>query len=712
MNLSYYCNVQWIAWDGQQLYRPRMKRSRITIVDNRISPIVRTEVAKILKNHPVFTVTPRTGDDEDVNAAQVGEQILRYSWPHLSMSEHLEEALLWSRICGAGFVKTFWDPAQGDGVDVCVGPDGQVLCDPSGRPMRAGDYPPQALMQMGVQTKTINQGDIRLEVRSPFQMYLDPLASRFPDVEWMIEESVKSVEHVKQRYGVELPADTNANPGMLESRMGAAIGGTGSYKGVKLREYWCRPGTQHPHGCRVVWSKDQILKVDQHPFDALPYIMLKGIPVPGRMWPGSVVEQLRGPQDELNKVKSQIAENRNRVGNPTVLASKQAVQDADKFTDALTIPGGAYFYDDTGTQNAVPAYLAAPTLPPYVLEEIQRIEESLQEISGQHEVTSASVPPGVTAASAINLLQEADDTRLGPAIRDYEEQLGELGRKILSLVAEYYTDTRTVRIAGENDAWEIFDFRGSMLRDNTHVEVQAGSAFPQSKAAKQAFMQDVGNMMIQSGQPLQGRQMARFMRIFGIGGMDSFLAEYTVDETQINRENSQLARGMPLGVNEFDNDQAHIDGHEDFQKSNRYTRLPHQAQQAFEQHVQAHRDRIAAQQQAQMQLEMQQQGIDPQQQAAQQQMEMQGKQQDQDLQAQQAAQQQDAAQAQAMQQLGQGAAQQDQQAAQAVQQQQQAEDAHQQKLRHADEQHQQKLRQAAAQAARQSQPTPGGPNGR
>lgn len=730
LNLAYYMGEQWVAWDGRQLYRPAMPRNRITVVDNRIQPCVRTEIAKMTKSRPIFTVTPKSGDEEDANASELSEQIMRYLWKHLTMQELVMKALHWSRICGAGFLKAFWDKSIGESQDVLVGPDGKVIQGADGKVMRPDMLDPSSLP--GVSVKRIAAGDVRVEVRSPFQMFLDPLADSFSECEWAIEESIKSQSYVQRRYGVVLQPDTAANPGLIEARMGSVfMPGTGGYKGIKVREYWCRPCPDHPGGRRAVWAQNKLLEEDGAPFDPMPYVMLSGISIPGRLWPTSIVEQLRGPQTELNKVKSQIAENRNRVGNPTILASKQAVQDPDKFVSSMTVPGGAYFYDDVGSPNAKPDFLMAPPLPDYVIEEIQRIEESIQEISGQHEVTSAQVPPGVTAASAINLLMEADDTRLGPAMNDFETQVGALGQKSLNLVAKYYSDARTIRLSGENGSWQIFDFRGTQLRDNTQVEVQAGSAFPRSAAAKQAAMQDLLTFFVQSGNPPQGRKLAQFLQDWEVGGADRLLADYSVDETQCNRENALLAQGKPQPINDYDDDGAHIANHTDFQKRPHYAQLPPNVKQIFEFHVQAHRQRLAQQQQAQMQMQMQMQGTPPpeqQQQQAQQQADMQ---QQQAATEQQQAQQEMAGQLQqqqmdadqGQQQIAlkgaQSAQQQGYQQSQAEQTQRQAEEQHQQRIRHAEEVHKAKLkqqeeaaRQQAHQQAAAAKRTQGAPSGR
>src|SRR4029077_3872525 len=107
-------------------------------------------------------------------------------------------------------------------------------------------------------------------------------------------------------------------------------------------------------------------------------------------------------------------ENAQRIGNPALLASRQAN------INYQGTPGERIDFDDT-VPNAIPSYLQPPQMPAYVDKQQDRIEQSIQEISGQHEVSNAQVPAGVKAASAINLLLEQDDTRLGPAIYDMEE---------------------------------------------------------------------------------------------------------------------------------------------------------------------------------------------------------------------------------------------------------------------------------------------------
>src|SRR6185437_11901016 len=376
----------------------------------------------------------------------------------------------------------------------------------------------------GCKPKTIAAGDVNIETVSPFEMYFDPVALDIEDAEWCIQVAVKTPEWVKAHFNVDLESDTDIAPGTAEGKVfstGSATGGNGG-RGVKVSEYWSKPSSKYPNGRRVVWAKSKILLEEDNPYRELPYVMFKGIDVPGRFWPTSIVEQLREPQTELNKIRSQVTDSAQRTGNPALLAAKQANVQYEG------VPGERIDYDDT-VPNAIPSYLEPPSMPPYVLQQQERIEQAMQDISGQHEVSSAQVPAGVTAASAINLLQEADDTRLGPAIYDMEETLGIAGSRLLKLVAQYWTDERTVMIAGEDQAWNTILFRGAMLKENTHAEVQMGSAFPRSKAAKQAAIQDTLSLALQYSGPgaLNPRDLRKVLRDYEAGGLVKLFGDLT-----------------------------------------------------------------------------------------------------------------------------------------------------------------------------------------
>jgi hypothetical protein len=257
------------------------------------------------------------------------------------------------------------------------------------------------------------------------------------------------------------------------------------------------------------------------------------------------------------------------------------------------LAGEEIVYQDTGSPNALPQFMGVPEIPGYVQSDVERIINSFMEISGQHEVTGAQVPVGVTAASAISLLQEQDDTRLGPDIADMENALADAGRRILHMVRNYYDDQRSLAVAGEAGRWDVLAFKGDMTAGCEDIEVQAGSGMPESKAAKQSAIQQMATLFAQSGQPIAQREWRKILSEFQVGGLEAFFASEDRDEQQVSDENRRMALGEDVEINSFDNDEAHVEYHTDFMKTSRYQALPDTAKAIFEGHLMKHNDRIA-----------------------------------------------------------------------------------------------------------------------
>lgn len=599
VDLAFYTGRQWVTFDGYMLADIVLDDLGEQVIDNRIQPIVRTEIAKMTKTRPVFIGVPKSGDDSDRAAARLAESLLEYQWKHLGMLRKLRAALLWSRVCGAGFLKVTWDSEMGDGTDILVDAAGKPIKDSYGAPMRPDRLealPEGYAEQNGISSRRVAMGDLRVDVRTPFEMYVDPLCGEdgLDDAEWIIEEAVYSKRYVYEHYPLAakmaIEPDSDSIAGIAESRMPGVVNAAGGEpQGICLREYWCRPTASEPKGRHIVWTKNgQVLLDEDNPYPWLPYVMFRGVPVPGRFWPSSVTEQLISPQTELNKRKSQIAENAQRVGNPPLMKSSI---NAD--FDWQGLPGEVLDFQDTGSPGAIPQFLNVPEVPGYIREDIDRIEQSIREISGQHEVTSGAVPAGVTAASAINLLQEADDTRLGPDIADMENALAGLGQRIVYLIARFYTDQRVIRVAGTDGRWEFVAYRKGMLPDDQGVEVQAGSGLPQSKAAKQAAIQEVLNMLVQSQVKLSEQDLRQVMQEYEVGGLEKFFATIGEDEREVARENQTLATGQMLDISEWQDDDVHLAGHNRFRKTAAYWELPDQARGVFDAHCTLHEQRIA-----------------------------------------------------------------------------------------------------------------------
>lgn len=593
LNLAFYKGYQWCFWNRGSIDYPRLDSDRIMLVDNRVMPSVDSRVARKTKQRPDWVATPSSADDADMRAAELSQHLLTEQWEDKTLDSKWHRGNKWAEICGDGFIKVMWDSTLGEKNQYWFMPEGGVATN-NGKPLGINDLDETTAMSMGLTLKTIAEGDLAFYIMSPFEIYPDPLAHELDECEYVIEEKVRSKNYIAERFGANVDSDSEIPSGVVESRMvrqpNGSIGGGSSSparNGVNTFELWHRECVDYPDGLWVVFTDKQILEektLADAPYSGCPYIHVKCDPVPGQFWSTCPTTHLRGPQTELNKLISQAIENLQRIGNPTLMKSKHAnVKWSGKIGEELLY--------ESNVPDAVPSYLSPPEMPSYLQAQLDRIENSITEITGIHEVSKASVPSGITAASAINLLQEADDTRLGPEIAMNEKALGDLGDKAIRLLAKYATDQRVLIIAGEEGDYDVQEWKGAMLQPNHNVSVQAGSTLNRSKAAKQAAMQETLALMLQYGVEIDPRSMRKFFREYEVGGLDKLVSTINESELQVSREHMSFRQGIPLDINAYDDDDYHIQAHEEFQRSKRHEQLDPQIKQMVQLHVNAHRER-------------------------------------------------------------------------------------------------------------------------
>lgn len=618
MNLAFYQGEQWLSWAEQKFGRPQLAKHRSLFVDNRVMPAVLAEVARMTKKDPAWDGVPASGGNAALSSALMGVRTLKAKWWDLKVSEAVELALEWAQICGTVFMKRTWNPEANDTGAKVAYVDGQPVMNPiTGMVVRDDDPAVQEIVEpleaTGAQLEwqALARGDVALNVRSPFDIYVDPLCKE-PSLEkcrWLIEVAVRDPDELYRRFGVKLEPDAAPTPGLVEARM-PGMSTEGKKSGVTVWELWERPTSEHPKGRHAVWTKHAVLAYEANPTKGhgLPYDMYVARRIPGRFWGGSLVDQIRPLNRELNKSRSQMRDNATRIGNPALVKSRD-----DQNAEYTGAPGEIILVDPmTGQQGGpiTPQYLQPPSLPGYVQQEPALISDAIDRGAHQSEVSRGMVPSGVTAASAIQLLQEADQTIIAYDARRFERWIEAIGQGILALIAEFYTDDRLLVIAGEDETWDVVEFRGGQWKNDVPtVRVKAGSLIPESPAARQAQMYQVLSLLVQHGYPIDPISMAEFLRAFEAGGLERLVGEFSEDGRQVAWENQQLAAitsvpdpasgaypdGVePPPVNPWDNHEAHKRGIERVMKSRQWQLLSEASRQAHVAHWKEHDEAIKA----------------------------------------------------------------------------------------------------------------------
>lgn len=614
INLAFYFGKQNIsvintpgAIQNYRLITPPAPYYRARPIINRIRPLIRTEVSKLTSQKPSAFVVPASSEDRDLYAANAGEQIWNSLYQQKGIQKILRRAVWWASVTGNGFIKAYWD-------DDTVDPNS-----------------PDEVT-----------GDICYEAISPFHIFVPD--TKLCDIEeqpMVIHAVNHKIEQLELIYGVKIDASKSQTETLNETfttAMGIDSNPTKKDDTAVVIEAWIKPNKykMFPEGALLTVAGSQILSLTEgwpYAHKKYPFIHIQHIET-GKFYCESTITDLIPLQREYNRTRGQIIESKNKMAKPQ-LAAEMGSLDVTKLTSE---PGQVVMYRP-GFQAPQPIPLQS--LPSYVLEEQDRIKMDMDEISGQHEVSRGQAPTGVTAATAIAYLQEQDDTKLSSTYDSIEEGMEKLAHLTLVYVKQYWDTPRMVKTTGVDQSFDVLSFQGSDLRDNTDIRMEAGSALPTSRAAKQAFVMDLMKMGFID--PNKG------LEVMEIGGINKIYEQVQIDTRQAQRENlrmaqaneqllaeheqaqmmkleenpafrqkmeqnfimqgpegdlidiSMVAQGGPpmpvevpllVPVNSWDDHRLHIEKHNQYRKSQSFENLPPEAKELFDAHVNEHIQKI------------------------------------------------------------------------------------------------------------------------
>ena len=260
---------------------------------NRIRPVVRTEMARVLSNKPNASVVPASTEEEDLFAAQAGEQIWESIYAGKQLLKTFGRSAFWLVTCGTSFIKMWWDPKGWDCVSKA---DGTV------------QYAPV----------------------SPFHLYVPDLME--PEIEnqaYVFNVYTKPVEWVRQQYNIPAVPTIASQNDPLENAMFVFGTNEAVPDSCLVIEAWFKPGGHPlmPQGGYVTLVDEKIVDIRFGQFynhKEYPFIKFENIPT-GMFYGESVVTDLLDPQREYNRTRNQIIEAKNRMAKPQLVAPKGSV---------------------------------------------------------------------------------------------------------------------------------------------------------------------------------------------------------------------------------------------------------------------------------------------------------------------------------------------------------------------------------------------------
>lgn len=585
VNLGFYDGDQYVYVDPftKRIARLRTEEGakpehRIRLVSNQIRTATDTRIAKATRHDPIFSAEAATTDLSDLRSARVAKALADFLFEECEMRRKTREVLLWSEVAYEGFAEVYWDFEAGKPIEFAVYPEGHEA---AGEPIVNeeeleiwGDQAP---------SETVFEGEIGVEVLSPFELIL--LGGNTPkEAKAAIKIKGYDPDFVKAKWPAakKLKADATADVQVSGSASGRQTNDV-----ILVHQLYLKPGPKMPQGRFVVWSQNTLLHEGDFPYadGQLPFAQLRSGDTPGRRYGRAPIGHLVPLQKQRNFTLSKVAEYLAHVVHPQMLIP--AGSKVDEFTDE---PGGQFVYRPHPS-GAKPEWRSIEGIPSFVFNYFNAVNAEMDDVSGLHEVSRGQTGPNVEAGTAIALLSEADETRIGPMVRNTEEFLTQVGRLMLARAKQFYDEERLLSIRGASGAADVQAFTASDLHGCRDIRVVPESMLPRSRAAEQQRLME----MHREG-ALDAR---RLIELSDLGPhAKELLASWTADKNRQQRELDRIVNGgQDFGIEDFDDHVAHMEVLDEWLKSeegDRYREGAPQVYEAIKAHRAAHAEAHAA----------------------------------------------------------------------------------------------------------------------
>ena len=580
-NIADYLGLQHLEFsEVTKWFRvPARKKHRVRLVVNFVMPTIRTAVAKLLKSNPSFTAIPSVDSDQSHDGTKIAQKLLRTIYYEKRFQRLIRKFSWWVFTCAQGYLWAQWDGNANKSfmVDAPIDPDNPAAA---------------------TEKKMVHLGAVKYDYTSPFEVLLEPGGDEeFEEHRCVMRVKLMKTKDIFEKWGIKVAPESFENGEFnFLHRIKNLVDARGRIQIGELREnledmameksFYQRPTREFPNGRHFVYSNGVVLQKTkdldfwyQHE-RVLPCAKVDDIEVPGRSYASSGIEQIAGINKVFNRLNSSAVEDVNMLGHGKILAPKGSMED-EVWDDA---PGEIAEYTPIGGHK--PEVIRGVEITQGLLVLRDSMPQYMREVYGLNEVSFGRLPRRATSGKALDILTEADDTRMGIIVKNFADGLSKQLSIGLELMQRNYDEDRIVRLVGENHRIEVKKFSKVDLKGADEIRVEITPALSRGQSIRIA-MDLLETRAISTAQALKVMQFGTLDVIFDEGSDHLNFSGF---------ENFQMAKGIRTPVGEFEDHELHIANHVRFLNSPAGIRLSREIREIHTTHIKEHQHLLAQQQ--------------------------------------------------------------------------------------------------------------------
>lgn len=573
-------------------------RDRERRVYNRIAPIMETRQAHLGSVTYDMVINPRTYESDDYAKAAVSTKLLSYCKQNTDFAHKMRRVIAWAELTGTAYTMSWWDAERGEVIafEEKVADDGITVEE---RPIRAGD---------------LDFGIISSYEVFPASLTVEDIADQHD----IIIEQVRDVGAVYDLYGLKLEGERVESYVLTPIAKGTTGHGQNNVtlgmeketieNAVRVVTYLENPSRDYPKGRIAIVIRDKLVFYGDLPGGVMPLVAIKAKAVSGQFYGKSVIQDLIPLQRAYNKVRNKKQDFIDTIANNPIVMDNGAVDNMEDL-EMYGIESGSVIMVHPGLNG--PQILEYPAPPAIVENEQQGLEAQMEYTAGVSQMmVYGNTPTGVTSGTAIENLQQIDNTRMSLTADNIRDGVVQMAKIWLKLYKSYAAGYRVLRITGNEESGSVAVWTREDI-NSYDVEYTAENELRNSAdQKKQDFLAAYQSGLFTDANGVNGQEVKRVGRELFLKGNTETLSMDELQQKYARRENTYLSAGVVPKRGRYDNDEIHLDEHIRYAISREYQifaeKMPEYAAM-FDQHIAEHQQAVAQkQQQQQMGMMMQQ----------------------------------------------------------------------------------------------------------